>query len=402
MSSVIDKFLRYVSYDTQSKDEQEQLPSTEKQFALARLLEEELKAMGASDVKVDGQCYVTATIPATISTDANVPVLGFIAHMDTSPAFGGCNVRPQIIKNYDGSPIALEGVPGLYLNPAEFPDMLDYVGKDLITTDGTTLLGADDKAGVAEIMAMAEYFLSHPEIPHGEIKIGFTPDEEVGRGADGFDVAAFGADVAYTVDGGALGELEYENFNAASCQVSIKGLDIHPGDAKNQMKNAAEIAMEFHQLLPENEKPQYTEKYEGFFHLTDMKGTVGEARLDYIIRDHDPNQMIRKKQILADIQHFLCRKYNDPNLIHLHIQDSYSNMKALIDRDPRSVIRAEKAMEKLKITALSTPIRGGTDGARLTVRGLNTPNLGTGGYNCHGPYEFACLEEMETVVRILI
>lgn len=395
--NILNRFLRYVQIDTMSEEGRHQTPSTEKQFDLAYLLKEELSELGLKDITVDEHGFVYATLP---SNQQNCPLsIGLIAHMDTIPGFSGKNVRPQVIENYDGKDIVLSSIT---LSPTQFPRLMQLKGKTLITTDGTTVLGADDKAGIANIMAMLSYLAANPMVPHAEIHVAFTPDEEIGEGIDYFDLNRFPCDFAYTVDGGLYNEINYENFNAASCQVSVKGLDIHPGDAKNQMKNATEIAMEFHQLLPENEKPQYTEKYEGFFHLTDMKGTVGEARLDYIIRDHDPNQMIRKKQILADIQHFLCRKYNDPNLIHLHIQDSYSNMKALIDRDPRSVIRAEKAMEKLKITALSTPIRGGTDGARLTVRGLNTPNLGTGGYNCHGPYEFACLEEMETVVRILI
>lgn len=401
MSSVIDKFLRYVSYDTQSKDEQEQLPSTEKQFALARLLEEELKAMGASDVKVDGQCYVTATIPATISTDANVPVLGFIAHMDTSPAFGGCNVRPQIIKNYDGSPIALEGVPGLYLNPAEFPDMLDYVGKDLITTDGTTLLGADDKAGVAEIMAMAEYFLSHPEIPHGEIKIGFTPDEEVGRGADGFDVAAFGADVAYTVDGGALGELEYENFNAAGAKVHIHGTSIHPGSAKGKMKNALLIGMELQSMLPAFDNPMYTEGYEGFFHLDLMSGDVENAMMDYIIRDHDWTKFEEKKALFTAVSQFLNQKYGQ-GTVEVEMKDYYYNMKEKIQPCMYLIDLAKESMAELSVEPKICPIRGGTDGARLSYMGLPCPNLCTGGHNFHGKFEFICVQSMETITKLLI
>lgn len=399
MSSAVEKFLRYVSYDTQSKDEQDHLPSTEKQFVLANVLAEELKAMGASDVKVDSQCYVTASIPA--NTRRNVPVLGFIAHMDTAPAFSGCGVKPQIIKNYDGSPVLLQGVPGLFLDPAEFPDMLDYVGKDLITTDGTTLLGADDKAGVAEIMAMAQFFLEHPEIPHGQIKIGFTPDEEVGCGADGFDVAGFGADVAYTVDGGALGELEYENFNAAGAKVRIHGSSIHPGSAKGKMKNALLIGMEFQNMLPIFENPMYTEGYEGFYHLDMMRGSVEEALMDYIIRDHDREKFEQKKKQFLLTADFLNQKYG-PGTVEAEIKDSYYNMKEKIEPHMYLIDLAKEAMEELSIQPKICPIRGGTDGARLSYMGLPCPNLCTGGHNFHGKYEYICIQSMEKVTELLI
>ena len=284
-SSVKDRFLRYISMDTQSEEEKEPIPSTEKQKVLAGLLAEELRGMGASAVTLDSQSYVYAVIPAT--TQKELPVVGFIAHMDTSPDASGKDVKARMVSHYDGKEICLNEKEGILLSPKEFPSLMNYVGQDLIVTDGTTLLGADDKAGVAEIMSMAEYLLAHPEIPHGKVCIGFTPDEEVGRGTEGFDVELFGADVAYTVDGGALGELEYENFNAASGRVLVHGRGVHPGSAKNIMKNASLIAMEFHQMLPAAQNPMYTEGYEGFFHLADIRGDMAEARLDYIIRDHD-------------------------------------------------------------------------------------------------------------------
>ncbi len=397
-SKVTDKFLRYIAMDTQSEAEKEQIPSTKKQLALARQLAEELKIMGAAEVTLDSQSYVYAVIPATIEKE--LPAIGFIAHMDTSPDASGENVKARIVCQYDGKEICLHEKKGIFLSPKEFPSLKKYVGQDLIVTDGTTLLGADDKAGVAEIMAMAEYFLTHPEIPHGKICIGFTPDEEVGRGADGFDVALFGADVAYTVDGGALGELEYENFNAASGRVLIHGRGVHPGAAKNIMKNASLLAMEFHQMLPEEQNPMYTEGYEGFFHLTDIQGSMVEARMDYIIRDHDREKFERKKILFSRIGEFLNEKYGE-GTVEVILKDTYYNMREKIEPHPYLIEAARTSMEKLGIEPRVVPIRGGTDGARLSYMGLPCPNLCAGGENCHGIYEYVCVQSMEKIVGLL-
>lgn len=399
MSPVIEKFLRYVAYDTQSKDEQPRIPSTEKQRILADVLAEELKAMGAENVSVSQESYVYATIPAT--TNRNVPVLGLIAHMDTSPDASGKDVKPRIVENYDGGTIVLNQEKNITLSPADYPSLKGYAGDDLIVTDGTTLLGSDDKAGVAEIMAAAEYLLDNPQIPHGTIKIGFTPDEEVGCGADAFDVKGFGADVAYTVDGGALGELEYENFNAASGRVFIHGRGVHPGSAKNTMKNAGLMAMEFHSLLPAAQNPMYTEGYEGFFHLGEIKGDMVQAQLDYIIRDHDGDKFQEKKKIFAAAGDFLNTKYG-PGTVEVHLKDSYYNMKAQIEPHMYLIDIARKAMENLRVTPKVVPIRGGTDGARLSYMGLPCPNLCTGGENYHGVHEYASVQSMEKIVELLV
>ncbi|MDO4329026.1 MAG: peptidase T [Lachnospiraceae bacterium] len=399
MSSVVDKFLRYISYDTESMDDAAQLPSTEKQFVLANVLAEELKAMGASEVKVSSQCYVTAVIPS--NTEKSVPALGLISHMDTSPAFSGCGVKPQIVKDYDGNPICLNEELGLTLDPAEFPELTDYIGKDLITTDGTTLLGADDKTGVAEIMTAAQYLLTHPEVKHGKICIGFTPDEEVGRGTDGFDVEGFGADVAYTVDGGALGELEYENFNAAGAKVHIHGKSIHTGSSKGTMKNAILIGMEFQSMLPVFENPMYTEGYEGFYHLNHMNGDVENTELEYIIRDHDSRKFAQKKHQFIRTADFLNMKYGI-GTVEVDLKDSYYNMKEKIEPHMYLIDLAEEAMRELDIQPKVCPIRGGTDGARLSYMGLPCPNLCTGGHNFHGKYEYVCIQSMEKIVQLLI
>lgn len=399
MSSVVERFLRYVSYDTQSADGVGQTPSTEKQFLLAACLAEELREMGASDVKVSDQCYVTAKILSNMA--GKVPSLGLIAHMDTAPAFSGQNIKPKIIKAYDGERICLNEEQGIFLDPSEFPSLLDYVGEDLIATDGTTLLGADDKAGVAEIMEAASYLLEHPEIKHGQICIGFTPDEEIGEGADGFDVEAFGADVAFTVDGGALGELEYENFNAASGRVHVHGKSIHPGSAKGTMKNALLIGMEFQSMLPVFENPMYTEGYEGFFHLSDMSGTVERATLDHIIRDHDRKRFEAKKDLYRHIADLLNMKYG-PQTVEVELKDSYYNMKEMLKPHMYLIDLAKEAMEELKIQPKICPIRGGTDGARLSYMGLPCPNLCTGGHNFHGPYEFVCIQSMEKISQLLV
>lgn len=399
MYEVVERFLKYVSYDTQSEDEVEAVPSTEKQRVLANVLAEELRAMKAEDVVVDEHSYVYATIPAT--TEKAIPVLGFISHMDTAPAYSGCGVKPQIVKNYDGGDVVLNQEKGIVMKTEDFPYLSLYKGQDLITTDGTTLLGADDKAGVAEIMTMASFLLAHPEIPHGKIRIGFTPDEEVGRGADLFDVKGFGADVAYTVDGGALGELEYENFNAASAKVTVHGASIHPGSSKGKMKNALLMAMEFQSMLPVFDNPMYTEGYEGFFHLDAMSGTVEEAHMEYIVRDHNKEKFQEKKALMERAAAYLNQRYGEGSFV-LQLKDSYYNMKEKIEPHMYLIDIAKEAMEDLGIQPLVTPIRGGTDGARLSYMGLPCPNLCTGGYNFHGKYEFIPIQSMEQVVELLI
>ena len=399
MYEVVERFLKYVSYDTQSEDEVEAVPSTEKQRVLANVLAEELRAMKAEDVVVDEHSYVYATIPAT--TEKVIPVLGFISHMDTAPAYSGCGVKPQIVKNYDGGDVVLNQEKGIVMKTEDFPYLSLYKGQDLITTDGTTLLGADDKAGVAEIMTMASFLLAHPEIPHGKIRIGFTPDEEVGRGADLFDVKGFGADVAYTVDGGALGELEYENFNAASAKVTVHGASIHPGSSKGKMKNALLMAMEFQSMLPVFDNPMYTEGYEGFFHLDAMSGTVEEAHMEYIVRDHNKEKFQEKKALMERAAAYLNQRYGEGSFV-LQLKDSYYNMKEKIEPHMYLIDIAKEAMEDLGIQPLVTPIRGGTDGARLSYMGLPCPNLCTGGYNFHGKYEFIPIQSMEQVVELLI
>lgn len=399
ISRAAERFLHYVSFDTQSKDDEEQVPSTEKQRVLAEVLKRELEEMGASDVRMSENGYVYAVIPAT--TEKPVKALGFISHMDTAPAMSGTDVRPRIVENYGGGDIVLNEEKQIVMRVKDFPGMADCVGKDLIVTDGTTLLGADDKAGVAEIMEMAEFFLSHPEIPHGKICIGFTPDEEVGRGADFFDVEGFGADVAYTVDGGPIGELEYENFNAASGKVEINGRGVHPGSAKGSMINALLVGMEFQSLLPVFENPMYTEGYEGFFHLDQFRGDVESAHMEYIIRDHDREKFEKKKELFEAAAAYLNRKYGEGTAV-VKLKNSYYNMKEKIEPENLYLIDiASEAMKALGIAPQVTPIRGGTDGARLSYMGLPCPNLCTGGYNFHGKYEFIPVQSIDTMVEIL-
>ena len=400
-SQVTERFLRYAAVDTQSADDMEQMPSTEKQRVLGHMLAEELKELGVSDVREDENGYVYSVIPSNLEEGHQAPALGFISHMDTAPAFSGTNVKPQIIENYDGEDICLNKDASIWLSANDFPEMKNYKGKTLITTDGTTLLGADDKAGVAEIMTMAAWFLSHPEEKHGKICIAFTPDEEVGRGADRFDVNGFGADVAYTVDGGAIGELEYENFNAASGRVKIHGASIHPGSAKGKMKNALLMGMEFQSLLPVFENPMYTEEYEGFFHLDRMEGSVEEASLEYIIRDHNKQKFEDKKELFKEAAAYLKKKYGSGS-IEVQVKDSYYNMKEKIEPYMYLIDEAKAAMEELGITPVIVPIRGGTDGARLSYMGLPCPNLCTGGHNFHGKDEYICAESMETITELLI
>ncbi len=399
MSGVTEKFLRYVQIDTQSEFGLDKVPSTDKQFDLARLLKDELIALGASDVILDeAHCYVYATIPAT--TDKKLPVLGFIAHMDTSPAVSGTDVKPQIIQNYDGKDIPL-GTSGYVLTAAEYPEILDYVGMDIITTDGNTLLGADDKAGIAQIMEMAEYLIQNPAIPHGVLKIGFTPDEEVGSGVDFFDVKGFGADYAYTSDGGRVGKINYENFNAAGVKVTVNGVSIHPGTAKGRMLNALQVAMEFEQMLPVLEKPEATENYEGFFHLDALKGCCDQAEMDYIIRDHDREKFELRKKLFYEVGDFLNTKYK-PNTICIELSDTYYNMREIIEKNLFMIDNLKAAMTELGIEPLIEPIRGGTDGARLSFMGLPCPNICTGGHNFHGRYEFIAAQAMERCVELLL
>ncbi|TAH63031.1 MAG: peptidase T [Gottschalkiaceae bacterium] len=399
MSKVVDKFLRYIKIDTKSEFDSADFPSTKSQFNLAKLLVEELKALGLDDASVDENCYVMATLPANINKE--VPTIGFIAHMDTSPDMSGENVNPQIIQDYNGKDIVLNKKNNVILSPKDFPELNTYIGKTLITTDGTTLLGADDKAGIAEIMTVIEYLVQNPHMEHGAIKVAFTPDEEVGRGADYFNVDKFGADFAYTVDGGELGELEYENFNAAGVKLTIYGRNVHPGASKNKMINSMEIAMELNSLLPENQKPEYTEGYEGFFHLTSISGDVEKTNMGYIIRDHFKDKFEEKKALMENVVHFLNSKYGE-NTIQLEIKDQYYNMKEKIEPVMHIVDTAKSAMEELGITPKIKPIRGGTDGSRLSYMGLPCPNLFTGGHNFHGKYEFICTESMESAVKVIL
>ena len=398
MSRVIDNFLRYVRVDTQSADEMEQVPSTPKQKVLAAMLAEELRGMGVTDAFTDEHGYVYGTLPATPGLEA-LPVLGFIAHMDTSPAVSGKDVKPRIVEHYDGGDIPLGG--DWVLSPAVFPELGDYVGMDLIVTDGSTLLGADDKAGVAEIMAMAQVLTENPDIPHGTLKIGFTPDEEVGRGTDFFDIKGFGADYAYTVDGGALGELEYENFNAAAAKVTFRGNSVHPGSAKGKMINALHLAMELHRMLPPAETPEHTEGYEGFFHLDQLTGVVDETTAHYIIRDHDREKFEARKAAFGRIVDYLREKYGKA-AVTADITDSYYNMKEYILPHMHLIENACLAMTELGIEPRVNPIRGGTDGARLSYNGLPCPNLCTGGHNYHGRFEYIPVQSMERVVALLL
>ena len=397
--TLLERFLRYVTMETTSDPASETVPSTDTQLKLADLLTEELKEMGL-EARRDGMGYVYASIPAAKGYE-KAPAIGFIAHMDTSDAVSGKDVRPRIVENYDGGELVLNGENGAVLSPEVFPDLKTCVGKTLITTDGTTLLGADDKAGVAEIMDLAQRLTADPSLPHGPVKIAFTPDEEIGRGADHFDVEGFGAEFAYTVDGGAAGGLEYENFNAASAWVEFHGQSIHPGSAKGKMKNAILIAMEFDRMLPAFELPSCTEGYKGFHHLDGIQGGVELTRAEYIIRDHDRELFERKKEDFRDAAAFLNRKYG-PGTVTLTLEDSYYNMKKQILPRMEVVDYAVRAMENLGITPEITPIRGGTDGARLSYMGLPCPNLFTGGRNCHGRLEYAVKEEMEQVPALLL
>lgn len=397
MSKVVERFLNYVKYDTQASISTGTTPSTHGQLVLGEKIAEELRSIGLSDVSVDDKGYVMATLPANI--DKKIPTVGFIAHLDTAPDYSGKNVKPRFVENYDGGDIKLNETT--VLSPKEFPEILDYKGKTLITTDGSTLLGADDKAGVSEIITAMEYLIDNPEINHGTIKIAFTPDEEIGEGADNFNVEKFSAEFAYTVDGGAIGELEYENFNAAGANIVINGQNVHPGSAKNKMKNSQYIAMELNSLLPVNERPEYTENYEGFFMLSHMTGTVEKTEMSYIIRDFFKDSFEKKKKLINDIVELLNKKYGE-GTVELSLKDQYYNMKEKVEPELHIVNTAKEAMELLDIEPKIVPIRGGTDGARLSFMGLPTPNLFTGGHNFHGKFEFIPIESMEKAVDTII
>lgn len=400
MQSVIDRFIRYVKIDTQSARKSDSYPSTQKQLNLARLLVDELQELGLKDAAVDKYGYVTATLPANIDRK-EVPVVGFLAHMDTSPDLSGENIHPQFIEDYDGGTVVLNKDKAIFMSPEEFPALKKYIGKTLITTDGTTLLGADDKAGIAEIMAAVEYLLEHPEIEHGTIKIGFTPDEEVGSGVDYFDVEQFGADFAYTIDGGEVGEVQFENFNAAGATLTIHGRNVHPGKAKLKMRNALLIGMELNELLPVFERPEFTEKYEGFYHLFQFGGTVEEASMTYIIRDHDREKFIEKKHLMQKAALYINEKYGD-DIIELELDDQYYNMREQVEPHPEIMEIAIQAIKSVGLTPKIDPVRGGTDGSRLSYMGLPTPNIFTGGHYGHGKYEFIPVFAMGKAVETLV
>jgi len=396
---VLERFLRYIKIDTQSDENCENTPSTKKQFNLANMLKKELEDLGLSDVSLDDKCYLMATLPA--NTDKKVPVIGFIAHMDTSPDMPGAVENPLIVHNYDGSDIVINKEKNLVLNTKDFPELEDYIGQTIIATDGTTLLGADDKAGIAEIITAMEYLIENPQIKHGTIKIGFTPDEEIGRGVDHFDVKKFAADFAYTLDGGGIGELEYENFNAAGAKVVVQGRNIHPGYAKNKMINAMHLAMEFNAMLPPHERPEHTTAYEGFYHLVKMEGSVENAILQYIIRDHDKALFEKRKETFINLVAYLNTKYGS-EVLKLELKDQYFNMKEMVLPVFHVVETARKAMEDLGIAPLVIPIRGGTDGARLSYMGLPCPNIFAGGHNFHGKFEYVPLESMEKASAVIL
>lgn len=398
---LIERFTSYVKIDTQSNEDNETCPSTEGQWTLAKQLVEELKDIGMTDVTIDDNCYVMATLPA--NTDKNVETIGFLAHLDTATDFTGKNVKPQIVKAYDGKDIILNQEKNIVLSPNEYPNLKNYHGQTLITTDGTTLLGADNKAGIAEIMTAMDYLIKHPEIKHGKIRVAFTPDEEIGRGPHKFDVEAFGADYAYTVDGGPLGELQFESFNAAAAKVTIKGNNVHPGTAKNTMVNSIKIAMAFHYRLPADQAPEFTEGYEGFYHLLSLNGDTESSQLYYIIRDHDREAFEQKKAFISQLVDEFKQKYGEQSIL-LEMTDQYYNMRDQIEPVRHIVDIAAEAMKELDIEPVIEPIRGGTDGSQLSYMGLPTPNIFTGGENFHGKFEFVSVDHMikavETIVKI--
>ena len=399
MEKIIDRFLRYIAVDTASDPESASQPSTNKQFVLLDMLKKELEAMGV-EATLDQYGYVMASIPSNVE-GKEIPALGFIAHVDTAPDAPGAGIKPQIIENYDGSDITVNAEKGIYLRVKDFPELPDYKGNTIITTDGTTLLGADDKAGVAEIMAAVEYIVTHPEFKHGDIKIGFTPDEEIGRGVDYFDVEKFGAKYAYTLDGGQIGELEYENFNAAGAKIHIQGCNIHPGYAKDKMLNAIIIAAELNALLPAEQRPEHTEGYEGFFHITSFQGTVEEANTQYIIRDHDFDKFEEKKKVMTEAVAQINAKYGE-GVATLDMKDQYYNMRKEVEPHYHIIETAIKAMEEAGVKPNVKPIRGGTDGARLSFMGLPCPNIFSGGHNFHGKLEYVPVESMEKASQVML
>lgn len=398
MQHIIDRFISYVTIDTQSDPKSKTTPSTEKQWVLAHKLVDELRSIGLEDVSIDENAYIMATLPANVTHE--VPTIGFISHFDTSPDFSGTNVNPQIIKNYDGKDIHLNTKENITLSPSYFDDLLNYVGQTLITTDGTTLLGADDKAGITEIVTAMEYLVKHPEIKHGTIRVGFTPDEEIGRGAHKFDVDKFGAKWAYTMDGSQIGELEYENFNAASAKITVKGRSVHPGYAKGKMVNAILIANKLISELPKHEVPEETEGREGFFHVQQMNGSIELATIDMIVRDHDKRRFEERKDLLET----LVVKYKNENTgdVTIEIKDQYFNMKEKVAPEYHIVETAKKAMEDVGIQPIIKPIRGGTDGSQLSYMGLPCPNIFAGGHNFHGKYEYVPVESMQKAVEVIV
>ena len=397
--TIVERFLKYVSFDTQSAEDSETTPSTEKQWALARYLKEELEGIGLTEVEIDEHAYVYATLPA--NTDKPLPTVGFIAHMDTSPDCSGKDVKPRIVKDYDGGDIVLDEAAGIVTSPKKFPELLDHVGEDIIVTDGHTLLGADDKAGIAEIVQAMAYLIAHPEIKHGRIRVGFNPDEEIGLGAHLFNVEKFGCDFAYTMDGGELGELEFENFNAASAKVEVTGVSVHPGYAKNKMVNAARVATEYASLMPAAETPERTAEYEGFYHLLGMSGNVEKASLTYIIRDHDRARFEERKEYAAAVGELLNKKYG-AGTVKVTLADQYYNMREKVEPVMYIIDTALDAMKDCGIQPRVRAIRGGTDGAQLSFKGLPCPNIFAGGLNFHGPHEFLPIPSLEKASMVVV
>ncbi|WP_448821371.1 peptidase T [Cetobacterium sp.] len=399
MSFLVEKFLEYVEIDTTPDSKSQSCPSSELQWNLAKIIVKDLEEIGLVNISLDKNGYIMGTLPS--NTEKNIPTIGFIAHMDTAPSFNGKEIKPRLIDNYDGNDIVLNSDLNIVMAVKDFPELKKYVNQRLIVTDGTTLLGADDKAGIVEIMTALKYLKENPTIEHGEIKIGITPDEEIGRGANLFDVEKFGAEFAYTVDGGEVGELEFENFNAALANVVIKGRDIHPGASKNKMINSMLLGMELNAMLPVNERPEYTEGYEGFFLLTNFKGTVELTEMDYIVRDHSKEKFAEKKELITNAVKYLQEKYRDGEIV-LTLKDSYYNMKEMIEPVYHIVDLAKNAMVEVGVKPIIKPIRGGTDGARLSFKGLPCPNIFTGGHNFHGKFEFIPIESMEKSVKVIL
>jgi tripeptide aminopeptidase len=403
MQHIIDRFISYVTIDTESDSNSETTPSTAKQWNLANVLVEELKSIGMQEVTIDDKAYIMATLPSNVAHE--VPTIGFISHFDTSPDFSGANVKPQIIPNYDGKDIVLNAAQNIILSPSYFKDLLQYKGQTLITTDGTTLLGADDKAGITEIVTAMEFLINNPDIKHGKIRIGFTPDEEIGRGAHHFDVEKFGADWAYTMDGSQVGELEYENFNAAGAKIIFKGKSVHPGYAKGKMINSMLIANTFINELPKNETPETTSRYEGFFHVHHLTGSIEETVLELIIRDHSKREFEKRKELIEKITRKINKKFAKQfggDIATAEIKDQYYNMKEMVLPVKHIVDIAEKAMKELEIKPLIKPIRGGTDGSQLSYKGLPCPNIFAGGHNFHGKYEYVPVESIQKAVEVIV